>query len=417
MLAPKSEQLRRSAVTVNHRRLVVFAFAVGWLAAAQVGKVPPALSLLVQDFGLSMVEAGWVASAIACVAAVLGIFGGLAASAFGYGRSLVLGLGLIGVGSLMATVAPNLAWLLVSRFLEALGFVVVVVTVPSFLAIMLADKPAWRQRALVIWGTIMPVGVAAMMVVTPLLMSISGWRGLWFLNALVSGALILFAVSWRQPLASVVVPCALNIRVLGESLRLPGAWLMGLCFGCYTAIWFMLVTWVPSFAVSEMGYSLSAATRLMAAAVVFNIAGNLSAQLFSLARVPRWSVLAGVQLLMGGFGWVVFSSGFSDLERAASAILACGLSGALPATVFSAIPFHARRQEQIAVINGIIMQCGSLGTFAGPPAIAFAVTHLGGWDAGRWLIPLLAMVGLGAAVTLRGAEQRMAWRNQSPPMT
>lgn len=60
------------------------------------------------------------------------------------------------------------------------------------------------------------------------------------------------------------------------------------------------------------------------------------------------------------------------------------------------------------------MQLGSLGTFVGPPAIALAVTHMGGWDGGRWLIPLLAAVGFGAAIGLRDVEQRMLCRDHTP---
>lgn len=399
---------------MSHRRVVLFALATGWLAAAQVGKVAPALSLLTQDFNLSMVEAGWVASMIACVAAALGIFCGLASSVLGYGRSLMLGLALIVLGSLLAMAVPNVGWLLVTRFLEALGFVTVVVAAPSLLAVVLADTPVWRQRALVVWGTYMPVGIAAMMMVAPFLMEVVGWQGLWVLNVLMCGVMMLIALRWRALLASVSPRGTLSIRVLADGFRMTGPWLMGLSFGCYTSIWFMLVTWLPSFAVSHMGYSQSAAIWLTGAAVGLNIVGNLSAQLFYRVGAPRWSVLACVQLLIGSFGWVVFSSGFTDLERSAAAILACGLGGALPATVFSAIPFHARRPEQVAVGNGIVMQLGSLGTFVGPPAIALAVAHMGGWDCGRWLIPLLAAVGFGAAIGLRDVEQRMLCRDHTP---
>lgn len=390
--------------------LVVLLLAAGWLASAQVGKVPPVLSVLVNDFGLTMVQAGWVASAVTSVAAFCGIFSGLAVSVLGGGSSLLVGLGLLSLGSLAGMVADTTTLLFASRLLEGLGFVVVVVTAPSLLAIILAENPALRQRFLVIWGAYMPVGVALMMGVAPLVLNLGGWRTLWFLNAFLACTVLLIALYWRKKLAIVSIRGAFNVRALGESLRLAGPWLMGLCFGCYTAVWFMLVTWLPSFAVSEMGFSLGAAAWLTAIAVILNIAGNLSAQFFSLIGVPRWMLLAGVQIVIGSFGWVVFSSGFSDWGRSAAAILACGMAGALPATVFAGIPFHARRPDQVAVSNGIIMQCGSLGSFVGPPAIAMVVTSLGGWDAGRWLIPLLALAGLCAAFTLRGVERRIAWR-------
>lgn len=387
--------------------MVVLLLASGWLASAQVGKVPPALSALVNDFSLTMVQAGWVASAITSVAAVCGIFSGLVVSVLGGGVSLLVGLGLLSLGSIAGMIADTTTLLLASRLLEGLGFVIVVVTAPSLLAIILAGSPVLRQRFLVIWGAYMPVGVALMMGLAPLVLNLGSWRTLWLLNAFLACAIFLVALYWRKRLAAVSLRGTFNPKAVGANLRLAGPWLMGLCFGCYTAVWFMLVTWLPGFAVSEMGFSLYAAAWLTAVAVILNIAGNLSAQFFSFIGVSRWMVLAGVQILIGSFGWVVFSSGFSDWGRSASAMLACGLAGALPATVFAGIPFHARRPDQVSVCNGIIMQCGSLGSFAGPPAIAMAVTHLGGWDAGRWLIPLLALAGLCAAVILRGVERRI----------
>jgi len=410
-------------VDVRQRRLVLFVFAAGWLSAAQVGKVPPSLSILRQEFALSLVEAGWFASLIACVAALLGVICGLGAARIGLGRSLMAGLMLICAGAATAVLVSDVVGLLIARVFEAFGFVMVIVAAPSLLAVTLADRPLWRQRALIVWGTYMPVGVAAMMLLAPSLLAFAGWRSLWLLNAALCACLFVLIGRSRQSLSALSPrsslstgparsgPQALSVAQLGEELKLTGPWLMGVSFGCYTAIWFVLVTWLPTFAVSHMGYSLSSASWLTAAAVLLNIAGNLSAQLLASLAVPRWLVLLGVQGLMGSVGWVVFSSGYPDLARAGAAILVCGLAGALPATVFSGIPFHARRHEQIAVGNGIVMQLGSIGTFAGPPAIALIVTYYGGWDAGRWLIPLLAAIGGTAAVFLRGVEQRIEKQN------
>lgn len=132
--------------------MVVLLLASGWLASAQVGKVPPALSALVNDFSLTMVQAGWVASAITSVAAVCGIFSGLVVSVLGGGVSLLVGLGLLSLGSIAGMIADTTTLLLASRLLEGLGFVIVVVTAPSLLAIILAGSPVLRQRFLVIWG-------------------------------------------------------------------------------------------------------------------------------------------------------------------------------------------------------------------------------------------------------------------------
>lgn len=392
------------------RGIIALVLASGWLAAAQVGKVPPALPALIDDLELTMVQAGWVASGITSVTAVFGVLSGLAVSVSGGGLGLLLGLSVLSLGALAGMAADTPALLLSSRLLEGLGFVLVVVTAPSLLAKALAEDPVRRRRFLVIWGTYMPVGVALMMGAAPLVLNLGGWRALWLLNALLACAVFAAALWCRKRLIRASGGKAFDARALGESLCLAGPWLMGLCFGCYTAVWFILVTWLPSFAVSEMGFSLYAAAWLTAVAVICNIAGNLTAQVFPIIGVPRWMVLAGVQLLIGSLGWLVFSSSFSPLARSIAAILACGLAGALPATVFAGVPFHARRLDQVAVANGIVMQCSSLGSFAGPPAIAMVVTSLGGWDAGRWLIPVIAVMGLFSALALRAVERRIVWQ-------
>lgn len=393
--------------------IIALVLMSGWLASAQVGKVPPALPALVDDLGLGMVQAGWAASAITSVTAILGIVSGLAVSVIGGGMGLVGGLVLLSLGSLLGMGAETATLLLVSRLVEGVGFVLIVVTAPSLLATTLRDDPVRRRRFLVIWGTYMPVGIALMMGVAPLVLSMGGWRTLWLINTALGGAVLTMALWYWKQLKGIDAGTPVDTRSLGANLRSAGPWLMGLCFGCYTATWFMLVTWLPSFAVSEMGFSLPGAAWLTAIAVICNIGGNLSAQLFLTLGIPRWMVLAGAQLLIGSLGWAVFSSGFGPWTRSVSAILACGLAGALPATVFAGMPFHARRPDQVAVGNGIIMQCSSLGSFAGPPAIALVVTGLGGWGAGRWLLPLVALLGLWAALALRRVEQRIAWRDAS----
>ena len=250
----------------------------------------------------------------------------------------------------------------------------------------------------------MPIGMSLMMLLAPLVLEAAGWRGLWIVNALLLGLLTVIAVSQRSRLPG-VGGTARGIGSLGEGLRLPGAWLMGFCFGCYSAIWFMLIVWLPSFAVDEMGLSLRAAAWLTAVAVMGNIGGNLLAMLVP-PRVPRALVLAGGLVLIGSLGWMVFSDGFPPLARSVAAIVACGVSGIVPATIFAGLPAHVRRTAQLPIANGIAVQCANLGALTGPPAIAAIVTVFGGWHAGRWLIPAVACLGLAGALALRVIERR-----------
>lgn len=393
-------------MTASDRRwAVVLVLIVGCVVAGQVGKVPPALPLIREDLGLGLVQAGWVATAINSVTATLGIALGLFAARLGGRNALLAGLALMTLGCLAGVAAASGAVLIASRVLESLGFVLVVVAAPSLLAVQAAADPEWRRALLVLWSCYMPLGSGLMLLLAPALLAQDGWRALWGWNALLLGLCLVAALARRTRLP-VAGGGSLPPRSLRQGLVLPGPWIMGLCFACYSSIWFIIVTWLPTYAVSTMGFSLQAAAWLTAAAVLSNIGGNLSAHWLLARGLPRWGIIAASLVLIGSLGWLVFTSGVDPLVRSVAAVVACSVPGALPAAILAGVPLHVRQPAQLAVANATIMQCSNLGTFLGPPAIAALASAFGGWDSGRWLIPAVALVGIGASLVLRPIEGR-----------
>lgn len=388
---------------------ILLALTAGCVAAAQVGKVPPAIEAIRAELSMSLVQIAWVASAISAATAALGIGVALAMARRGAHTGLLNGLSLLTLGSVVGAVANSGNLLLVSRILEGMGFVLVVVSAPSLIASTLAHTPRRRRQLLTVWSCYMPAGIAPTMALAPLVLEAVGWRGLWWLNATLLAGCAALAFAYRHRLRAATQSAnAPTTPPSWRALRQPGPWLMGISFGAFAAIWFVIATWLPSFAVEYMGYTARGATWLTALAVVGNIAGNLGAGFLTAAGLPRWVVIAGVQVMLGALGWLVFSADADPLLRSIAAIVACAAAGALPATVMAGVPIHARDPQQILVANGIVFQCANLGSLAGPPAVAAAVTALGAWDGGRWLIPAIAMLGVVTAVALRGVERRIA---------
>ncbi|MCK0509995.1 CynX/NimT family MFS transporter [Aromatoleum buckelii] len=389
---------------------ILLALIAGCIAAAQVGKVPPAIEAIRAELSMSLVQIAWVASAISAATAALGIAVALTMARRGAHTGLLNGLILLTLGSVGGAEASSGNLLLVSRILEGTGFVLVVVSAPSLIASTLAHTPQRRRLWLTLWSCYMPVGIALTMGLAPLILEAGGWRSLWWWNAGLLAVCSAVAFSYRNRLRDATRAAAGPTAPppSWRALRQPGSWLMGISFGAFAAIWFVIATWLPSFAVEYMGYTARGATWLTALAVVGNIAGNLGAGFLAAAGLPRWAVIAGVQVMLGALGWLVFSADADPLLRSLAAIVACAGAGALPATVMAGVPIHARNPQQILVANGILFQCANLGSLAGPPAVAAAVTALGGWNGGRWLIPAIAMLGVLAAVALRGVERRIA---------
>ena len=57
--------------------IVLLVVAGGVLATMQIGKAPPALLLIRDDFGVGMVTAGWVASIVTLTGALIGFATGI----------------------------------------------------------------------------------------------------------------------------------------------------------------------------------------------------------------------------------------------------------------------------------------------------------------------------------------------------
>ena len=106
--------------------LAVAAIAVaGIVAAFQIGKLPAALPVLRAELGLSLVEAGWIVSALAAVGVATGMVWGFVADRFGHRRMLLSGLGVVVLGTALGSFAGTGTELFLTRLVEGCGYVTV----------------------------------------------------------------------------------------------------------------------------------------------------------------------------------------------------------------------------------------------------------------------------------------------------
>ena len=77
--------------------VIVFA---GVCAALHVGKLPPALPVLQETLNITLVQAGFLLSAVQIASMTLGLVVGLSADSLGLRRSMLVGLGLLSLASI-----------------------------------------------------------------------------------------------------------------------------------------------------------------------------------------------------------------------------------------------------------------------------------------------------------------------------
>jgi len=381
---------------VAHTRwdIVLIAVSAGAVAGMQVGKVPPLLPVLISDLNIGPVTAGWIVSMFNLVGASLGIVTGLIAVRLGPRLVVAGGLAMLALGSAAGALAADANGLIMARAVAGVGLVTIAVSAPRI--IVTAAQPRDFARALGIWGIYTPAGIAIAMVITPGIAAAVGWRGVWLVNSALIGAflvLFLWRTSRRHWPHKPVPSAALTWSAVGATLARPGPWLLGALFGCYTIQFFALMSWLPSYLTSALGFEPGPAALLTALVISSNVLGNLLGAALLHRGWPRWLLQLITLLTTSVCGAGVFAADVSDGAKILLAFTFNLAGGLLPAATLAASAVHAPSREQVAAVNGAIVQGANLGSLTGAPALAWLMTQFGGWHASAWLMFIAGSAG------------------------
>jgi len=377
-------------------------------AAAHIGKAPPALPLLRAELGLSIVQAGWIISIIATMAMATGMAAGMVADRVGHRRLLIIGLAIMALSSGAGSFAAGSEQMLVSRFLEGVGFISIAVAAPSLIITSILDRH--RQVVLGVWSSWMPAGMALSMIISPLILGPLGWRPLWMFWAVMTALLAVALTSKRTPPALAIQSDEPRHSFFG-SLRLifgrPGPLILAVNFGLYAAQWGSIMMWLPSFLVDQRGLGVSSAALLTSVVVASNIPGNLSGSWLLHRGVQRSHMIAGTHFLMGLCAVGIFSDVLPDGARYGLALMFSYVAGFLPPAMFGSVPLHAPSPRQFGATSGLLLQGSNTGNFIGPPAVAALIAILGSWNDVLWLVLGCAAGGIALAVWLAAVEKNL----------
>ena len=375
----------------THWPAVWAAIACGVIAAAYVGKLPPAIPLLRAEFGLSLVAAGWVNSTFNTLAVTTAVFFGALASRYGALRCCAAGLIAMMLGGLLGAAASKEAMLFASRIVEGAGFIAIAVSAPTL--IIAASAPRECNLTLGLWAAYLPFGASLTLLASTVLLVPLGWRGFWLVIALLTLACMAGLRRSRGAYGVARRGTARTPAEMARALHQPGPWWLGLAFACYSLMFYGLVVWLPTFLTQERGASATTAAVLTALVVAVNIGGNLLGSWLVHRSAPRGHVISLAFVLMSGCVCGIFSSALPDAFRLILCMLFMIAGGTIPAVVLSGTPVYARDAGQISSIQGLIVQLAQLGPFLGPPLVAAAVQRAGRWDAALWVLLAAAACG------------------------
>lgn len=376
-------------------------FASGLVAGAYMTKVPPALPGLRVELGLTLVESGLIITTFNVLGMLVGMLAGMVCDRLGHKRLALAGLGVMAAGGALGAAAHDFGLLLFSRFVEGVGFILFAVPAPALMTSLTAG-PRDRAKALGIWGAYMPTGGTIALLLAPLLIGVSGWRGLWL-------ALAVAALVAALPFAAAVPPSRPaqlgSLRLVAESVRQKGNIAMALLFACYVAQWTSIMVWLPTF-LTEQGASTPAAAMATALMVLVNAPGNLLGGWLLSRGVARGRLVLAACAIAALCEIGMFAAALPGALRFALVLVFSLCAGVIPASIFAGLPVHARSPRHIATGNGMVLQFSNLGQFFGPLLVAWLASRFGGWQASLWALLAFAAGGAACGAALGIIEKR-----------
>lgn len=400
------------AVKPHSTSAAIAVILAGVTAALHIGKIPPAIPVLQQALGLTLVEAGFLLSMVQLAGMLLGVLLGVAVDGLGLRRSMLIGQLTLCAASLAGIWARAPVDLLVLRGVEGLGFLLVVLAAPSLIRQLVPARQL--PSFLGLWGAYMPAGAALALLCGPLFMAAWSWQAWWGLLGALSAAMALWLLlgvpnAGAAPTAlsaAAAQPWAQRLRL---TLASPGPWLVALAFAMYSSQWLAVVGFLPS-VYSQTGVGAVAAGALTALVCAMNIIGNVAAGRV-LLRGPH-----AQRLLFAGFGCMALMAlltfspllGEAPLLRYAAVLLFSAAGGMVPGTLFSLVVRLAPNAQTVSTTMGWVQQCSATGQFLGPPLVAWVAAQAGGWQL-TWVVTGAAsLIGLWLAHRLGKRDRPLA---------
>jgi MFS transporter, DHA1 family, inner membrane transport protein len=377
---------------------VMLLIGSGVVASAQIGKAIISMPLIRDDLTVGLDLAGLIVAIFATLGATMGIGVGVVVGRLGARRSLVGGMAAIAVGNIIGGGAPDETVLLAARIVEGVGFMGVVLAIPSMLAQLVRSD--MRDTVMAVWSAYMPAGIMLMLFAGPLLPTI-GWRQFWFANA-VAASLCAVLLAIHAPAMS-KAPREPTSRFLAEVAAVvgrPRCLVLAFAFFAYSCQIFSLAFALPLLLTSAYHVSLGTAGLLSALVLAVSTIGHISSGFLLRAGVPIWANVAAAFAVFAFSAFAVYGGALTAQGTALVAALALGIGGLAPGAIYAAAPRAAPAPWAVPPTLGLVQQASNLGQFAGPVALGLWVDRLG-WQAAPAIVVPLALIGFASALVLR----------------
>lgn len=368
--------------------------------------LPPVLTLIIEDLGLTHTQAGLLMSLFALPPVFTSIFTGFFSDRLGPYRVGIVSFVLMIAGVMLFAFSGNFLHAGVARIIAGIG--------ASTLAIVSAKIVSqWFGgheigTAMGIFNTAMPVGTIICFSFFGNIGERLGWRMVMFIAAAVGVAgfiafLTIFKSAPKQYRAIATAEKREDRRLFSNLRAIAGpVWMVGLCWMWFNAAVISFSTFAPDYFISR-GATITLAgvlvSMLMWGSLVLSpIIGRL------VDKLGNNDMFIGVGGMLLGISIYLVTK----VERALFPMAVMSFAVAfVPAPVFS-YPAKVLRQEILGLVFGLYFMMSSLGMFFGPYVAGFVRDKSGMYETSFILLSVIALL-----ITLTAFISRRVMRSKS----
>ncbi|MFT6877136.1 MAG: MFS family permease [Granulosicoccus sp.] len=359
-------------------------YLAGCTTALHIGKIPAAIPLLQDVWQLSLTQSGLIISLHSILIATCGLLLGLLIRRLGYVPFAIIGVGIVGVGSLLGSFAQSLPLLLVGRSIEGLGWIISVIVLPSLISALSTAKD--RPLVMALWASFLPVGAGMMLLYAPTLQSRGGWQLSWLFGSGVSflAAIVVYLITRKygrelSHLGATAGPWSFS------DLTKRVVWLLSGCFLLYSFSYIPLISFLPLLLVETSHLTIGWASSIAALVMLCNSVGSVSAGIFL-----RRGYSASKLLMIGAFGSgvcavFIFAPFSTTGIRIIFAFAFSMFGGVVPGILFSTMPKAASHPSSVGLLIGLMMQLAGIGMLLGGVVIPGTIEYFNAWIAAGWV--------------------------------
>jgi DHA1 family inner membrane transport protein len=359
---------RKSSASAIFQILILW--FIGLTAAMQFAKFSLTFSVLREAYPDAGTSLGLIVSIIGLVGIIFGLWASAVVSRFGFKRLLIYALILGATCSLYQSYLPDLTPMLISRVIEGLSHLVIVVAAPTMISRFSPEKLTGATMTL--WSTFF--GVA---------FTITSWIGLPFQEAYGMDAFLQVHASAMLLLAAIaffVIP-ELDIKqASAQKLNLKD--LVKTHFAVYSSPYvsapafgwlFYTLTYVSLLTILPDLFTPETSAFYLGLLPIVSIGASMFCGVFLLTKFHAVSVA------IFGFIGAALSIGFliTGIQIEFVAISIFIMLGVIQSANFASIPALNKDVKDLANANGAVAQMGNLGNTTGTPILLSVLVFTG----------------------------------------